>query len=109
MDQPPLSLSKILRVMEELHNDLLAFKGSYDVIRKRVDESINSPRNYPPLYKWSGTRAVMGSLEMSILQIEQNIEQYGVAINMVRSGEIENSDKEGQPKLGVIEGGDHEL
>lgn len=105
----PLSLAKLLREKAELQKDLLAFKEAYDVIRKRVDDSLDNPRNHPPLYKWSGTRAVMGSLEMSTLHIEQNIEQYGVAINMVRSGEIENSDKEGQPTLGVIEGGNHEF
>jgi hypothetical protein len=104
-----LSLSKLLREREELQKDLLAFKRSYDVIRNRVNESLDSPRNYPPLYKWSGTRAVMGSLEMAVLQIEQNVEQYGEAINMIRSGDIENTDKEGQPTLGVLEGGKHEL
>jgi hypothetical protein len=104
-----LSLSKLLQEREELQKDLFAFKRSYDVIRKRVEDSLDTPRNYPPLYKWSGTRSVMGSLEMSIQHLERNVEEYSSAINMVRSGDIENSDKENQPKLGVIEGGEHEF
>jgi hypothetical protein len=104
-----LSLFKLLEERGELQKDLLAFKGAFDVVRRRIDGSLNSPRSYPPLYKWSGTRAVVGSLEMAIQHIERNIEEYGMAINAVRAGEIENSDEEGKPNLGVIEGGDHEL
>jgi hypothetical protein len=103
-----LSLSRLLEERGELQKDLIAFKEAYDRIRKRVEESLNSPRTYPPLYKWSGTRAVMGSLEMAIQLVERNTEEYGVAIHAVRSGEIDNSDED-KPHLGVIEGGDHEL
>jgi len=103
-----LSLSKLLEERGELQKDLIAFSNAFDCIRKRIEESLNSPRTHPPLYKWSGSRAVVGSLEMSIQIIRQNIEEYGEAINHVRSGAVDNSDED-VPHLGVIEGGDHEL
>ena len=102
-----LSLKKLREELEELRLDRAAFVSAYDTMKKRVQESANASRAQPPLYKWSGTRAVMGSLEMAIQRIEQNISEYFEAIRLVESGRIENSDLV-RPTFGVIEGGDHE-
>jgi DNA repair exonuclease SbcCD ATPase subunit len=103
-----LSLAALRREREELQKDLTAFKKSYEAIRARVDESLNCARSYPPLHKWSGTRAVMGSLEMVIQHIEKCLEEYGQALHLIQIGEIENSDDEDKPVLGVLEGGEYD-
>lgn len=96
-----LSLRELTSEREELRKDLIAWKQSYDILRRRIRESseLETPRS-PPLEQWSGSRAVMGSLEMSIHAIERTVEEYGVLINKVQSGEIENSDR---PSLVLVE------
>lgn len=103
-----LSLTHLREEKRELQKDLMAFKRSFDVVRNRIDESLNSSRSFPPLHKWSGTRAVVGSLEMAIQHIERTIEEHSHAIHLIQVGEIENADDEEKPVLGVIEGGEYE-
>lgn len=104
-----LSLSQVREELAELRKDRDSFTRAYDLIRARLDSSLNSKRNYPPLHKWSGSRAVTGSMELSIAHIEKNIEEHAHAIQMIEEGRIENSDElRAAPVLGVIEGGDSE-
>lgn len=95
-----LSLTELTREREELRKDLIAWRQSYDILRRRIRDSseLEAPRN-PPLEQWSGASSVMGSLEMSIHAIERTIEEYGVLINKVKNGEIPNSDK---PSLSLV-------
>lgn len=102
-----LSLLRVQEELRELRRDRDAFVRAYDMIRARLDSSLTSERNYPPLHKWSGARAVTGSLELSISHIEKNIEEHAHAVQMIEEGKIENSDEHKTgPVLGVIEGGD---
>jgi len=101
-----LSLSSIQQEFEELQKDREAFVRSLDIMRSRVDESLNSTRSYPPLHKWSGARAVIGSLEMAVSHIERNLSEYSEAIRMIREGVIEDADDSDRPKFGVLEGGE---
>jgi transposase len=94
-----LSLTELTSEREELRKDLIAWKQSYDILRRRIQESSEQPRN-PPLHQWSGSRSVVGSLEMSIHAIERTIEEYGVLINKVKNGEILNTDR---PTLALVE------
>jgi hypothetical protein len=104
-----LSLLQIRGELAELRKDRDSFVRAYDLIRARLDSSLTSARNYPPLHKWSGSRAVTGSLELVIVHIEKNIEEHAHAIQMIEEGQIENSDElRTAPVLGVIEGGDSE-
>lgn len=107
MAQQSLSMSLLLEELKELRADKVAFGQSYSIIRKRLDASIQSSRNYPPLHKWSGSRAVTGSLEMALEQINRNIEEYSEAVRLIREGVIEDLDEQDpKPVLGIIEGGD---
>lgn len=99
-----LSLREITRERDELRKDLIAWKRSFDILRQRIQESaeLSPPRN-PQLHQWSGSRAVVGSLEMSIHAIERTIEEYGVLINKILGGEIPNSDP---PPLALVKDDD---
>jgi len=109
MPYPGLSLSQLREELEELHKDRTAFVRSYDIVRARMDSSLNSSRNFPPLHKWSGARAVTGSLELSISHIEKNIEEHATAIRLIEEGKIENVDAhKTSPGLKIIEGGGSE-
>lgn len=102
-----LSLRQLREELTELQLDREAFSKAYDIMKARIRESANTSRSQPPLFKWSGTRAVVGSLELSIQQIERNISEYSEAVRLVESGHIQNLDQN-RTALGVIEGGDHE-
>lgn len=109
MTSSSLSLSKLQEELDELRRDRTSFVRAYDIIRARLDESLSSARNYPPLHKWSGSRAVAGSLELAISHLEKNIEEHTHAVLMIEEGSIENSDsKRESPGLRVLEGGDIE-
>ena len=105
MAKQSLSLLQLREELAELRKDRTAFVRSFDIVRARLDESLSSTRNYPPLHKWSGSRAVVGSLEMSIAHLEKNIEEHAYAVRMIEEGSIENSDTH-TPGLRVMEGGD---
>lgn len=100
------SLSFLTRERDELRKDLEAFKRAYDILKKRILESNETeiPRR-PLLHEWSGSRAVVGSLEMSIHALERTLEEVLELVRLIQSGEIPNSDPPGHPGLGVIDGG----
>jgi hypothetical protein len=79
---------------DELRQDLIAWTRAYDILRQRVRESSEVPRN-PPLYQWSGSRAVLGSLELSIHAIERTIEEYNGLLSQIADGSIPNTDLPG--------------
>lgn len=97
------SLSDLEKEKEELCRDLSAFLSAYDIMRNRVLVSAeSSPDRQPSLHTWSGTRAVVGSMELAIHAIERAIEGYKELIERVRSGEIENTDKPSRPTLSLV-------
>lgn len=100
-----LSLKALVSERDELRQDLIAWTRAYDILRQRVRESseLETPRN-PPLYQWSGSRAVMGSLELSIHAIERTIEEFNVLISQLDNGSIQNADR---PGLALVKD-DHE-
>jgi len=108
MSTPSLSLQSVQEELDQLRKDREAFGQAYELVRQRLQGSLNSTRSYPPLHKWSGSRAVCGSLEMAIARIEQNIEEHSNAILSIRDGTIEDSDAATGVRLGVIQGGDDE-
>lgn len=109
MPDQSLSLFKLQDELKELQADRTAFVRAYDIIRARLNKSLSDKRAFPPLHKWSGARAVTGSLELAISHIERNVEEHSHAINMIKGGNIHNLDSHKTvPILGVIEGGDIE-
>ena len=101
-----LSLKFLEQEKSELEKDLIVFIRSYDILRRRVvDSEDHGPNRVPTLRQWSGTCAVMGSLELSIHSIERSVEEYNTLISKIHSGDIENSDVKEKLQLRVIEGG----
>lgn len=95
-DMSEFSLSWLLREREELQRDRAAFASALDILQKRVVESNDSdiPRR-PLLHEWSGTRAVIGSLEMALHATERTLEQTSQVILSIQTGETTDADKKG--------------
>ncbi len=101
-----LSLSKLESDSIELQKDLLVFKKAYDTVRLRLLETAEyAPARFQALEKWSGTWACIGSLEMAIRSIEQQIAEVERHIHQVLSGEIPNLDSATKRSLSVMDGG----
>jgi len=87
------SLKMTEREFSELQKDLEAFTVGYDAVRRRIQECLElDPPRSPQLHDWSGTSAVLGSLELSIHAIERTISGYREILEKLRSGEIPNTD-----------------
>lgn len=88
-----LSLRALRVERDEMQKDWLTFVGAYDLLRKRILASNEmDPPRHPLLHRWSGTAAVVGSLELSIHAIERTIAEYDELIRKVEAGEITNAD-----------------
>lgn len=72
--------------------DLAAFKSAYAVIHSRVLEVQDAGR-LMKLVNWSGTAAVMGSLELTIHAIERTVEELKDLLRMLDAGAIIDSDE----------------
>jgi hypothetical protein len=90
------SLSWLIREREELQRDRVAFASALDILQKRILESNETelPRK-PLLHEWSGTRAVIGSLEMALHATERTLEQTNQVILSIQTGETTDEDKKG--------------
>lgn len=88
------SLSELQREREELRRDRAAFASSLDIMQRRIVESNETeiPRR-PLLHQWSGTRAVVGSLEMSLHAVERTLEEVSNLITGIERGDIVNLDE----------------
>lgn len=87
------SLTWLQREREELRRDRAAYAESLDIIQRRIIESNETeiPRR-PLLHEWSGTRAVVGSLEMALHAAERALEEANNLILAIQSGEIPDLD-----------------
>lgn len=87
------SLSWLRREREEIRRDRHAFAACLDILQKRILESNETeiPRR-PLLHQWSGTRAVVGTLELSLHAIERTIQEMDQLIQDVESGKIPDLD-----------------
>jgi hypothetical protein len=100
------SLSFLKRELEQVRKDRIAWEQALAILKARITESneLDIPRR-PILHEWSGTRAVVGSLEVTLHQIERVIEEMKDLIRQIEYGEIPNTDPPDHPGLGVIDGG----
>jgi hypothetical protein len=80
--------------IDEKSKDLAAFLQAREIIRMRVLEVKDSPSVFTPLPTWSGTDAVLGSLDLSIHAMERTL------------GELHECLKKAKPRFRVIEGGE---
>lgn len=73
--------------------DLKAFSTAREIIRQRVLEVQDSESTLTPLTRWSGTDAVLGSLDLAIHAMERTIDELKHMHQLARS------------KFTVIDGG----
>jgi hypothetical protein len=87
------SLSWLRRELEELRRDRYAFASALDILQRRLLESNETeiPRR-PLLHEWSGSRAVVGSLEMALHAVERTLEEAIQLIDSIERGEAVNTD-----------------
>lgn len=87
------SLSWLRREREELRRDRYAFAASLDVIKRRILDSNETelPRS-PLLHEWSGTRAVVGSLEMALHAVERTLDEIDKLILSIEVGDMVDLD-----------------
>jgi hypothetical protein len=100
------SLSFLTRELEELRKDRDAWFQALSVIKARIlaSNELPIPRR-PILHEWSGTHAVVGSLEVTMNQIGRTIDEMKSLIERIEAGEVPNLDPPNHPGLGVIDGG----
>lgn len=89
-------VAELKREIAEKSADLKAFMEAREIIRMRVLEVKDSSSPLTPLPRWSGTDAVLGSLDLSIHAMEGTLEELHY---LLRKAE------DALPKLSVIDGG----
>lgn len=87
-----LSRRDVAAELREHLEDLRAFRTSYEIVRQRV-QSLKDEGRMMKLVSWSGTSAVMGSMEMAIHAIERVIAELRGLVKRIDSGDIPNSDE----------------
>ena len=80
--------------IEEKTRDLQAFQEARDIVRRRVLEVADSQSPLTPLPKWSGTDAVLGSLDLSIHAMERTLEELKALLEQT------------YPRLTLLNGGE---
>ena len=79
--------------LEEHEQDLQAFAGAYDLVHRRV-QAVKDEGRLMKLVDWSGTAAVMGSLELATHAIERTIVELRGMLVRIDGGAIPNLDEE---------------
>lgn len=64
--------------IDEKRLDLAAFLSARDIVRARLLEVLDSKSVLTPLPNWSGTDAVLGSLDLAIHAMERTIEELSL-------------------------------
>lgn len=70
-----LSRTEVLAEIEEKSADLEAFQKARDIVRQRVVAVQDSQSKLTPLPAWSGTDAVLGSLDLVCHAIERTLDE----------------------------------
>ena len=87
------SLSWLKREIDELRRDRVALASALDIMKRRILESNELEiQRRPMLHEWSGTRAVVGSLELSLHSVERTIDEMASLILAIESGEVPDLD-----------------
>jgi hypothetical protein len=89
-------LPTLKREVEEKTLDLVAFYRARETIRRRVLEVRDSPSQLTPLPTWSGTDAVLGSLDLSIHAMERTLTELKGMLSEAQAA---------APRLQVLDGG----
>jgi hypothetical protein len=87
-----VSRRSVVWELEECERDLIAFQQAHSAIHTRVQE-VKDEGRLLTLVDWSGTSAVMGSLDLSIHSIERTVDELKDIIRRIDKGEIANTDE----------------
>ena len=92
------TLREVEAELVEKTADWKAFSNARAIIRQRVLEVRDSQSRLTPLPSWSGTDAVLGSLDLAIHAMERTI---------LELEELRRKMAETQPRFQVIDGGNN--
>ena len=70
-----LSIAEIQAEIDEKEKDCRAFSEAREIVRRRLIEVVDSQSRLTPLPEWSGTDAVLGSLDLAIHAMERTIKE----------------------------------
>lgn len=88
-----LSRRLIALELQEHQADLRAFQDAYSCIHKRVQE-VKDEGQLMKLVEWSGTSAVMGSLELAVHSMERVVDELKGLLKCLDDGVIYNTDED---------------
>lgn len=91
-DKGGLSRRLVCLELQEHRADLKAFQDAYGCIHRRI-QSVKDDGQLMKMANWSGTSAVMGSLELSIHAIERVVEELKQLLFRIDEGFITNEDQ----------------
>jgi hypothetical protein len=94
--EAPWDVASLRREIEEKTQDWKTFSNARAMIRARVLEVRDSKSQLTPLPQWSGTDAVLGSLDLSIHAMERTLLELH---EMLKYAEAE------RPQFKVLDGG----
>jgi hypothetical protein len=94
--------------ISEQELDLAAFREARDLIRKRVVVSTDTPRLLMPLHQWSGSDAVLGSLDLVIHSLERTIHELVVMRDHSDLLTVPTEPPPKKPHLTLVKGNDDE-
>lgn len=83
-----MSKEELEREILEKRKDLSAFASARAIVRNRVVEVVDSQSNLTPLPNWSGTDAVLGSLDLAIHAMERTINELQEALKTLQEPEF---------------------
>lgn len=88
-----LTREELKAEIDEKSRDLEVFAQARDLIRKRVQEVADTESPLTPLPFWSGTDAVLGSLDLAIHAMERTLDELKVMYEQA---------EEAAPKLRLV-------
>jgi len=93
-----LTRKQLEEELAEKGRDLEVFAQARALIHARVVEVMDSKSQLTPLPQWSGTDAVLGSLDMAVHAIERTVDELSALLDKAISEE--------KPTLRLVKGSD---
>lgn len=93
------SLKELEAEVQEKSLDLKAFLEAREVVRRRVLEVADSESRLTPLTQWSGTDAVLGTLDLVCHAVERTVEDLKYQLKLAQEEEATK-----RPNLRVVTG-----
>ena len=85
---PAISIIELQAEIDEKTKDCRAFAAAREIIRRRLVEVKDSQSKLTPLPYWSGTDAVLGSLDLAIHSMERTVTELMVLRDSLGAGPL---------------------